>query len=260
MLQAFYTSATGMHAQEQLIDNTANNLANVNTTGFKKSQMEFADLVYDINKQPGVATADGQLSPIGLQIGSGVRAVGTTDIFSQGVLTETSSSTGLAIEGDGFFKVTLPDGSPAYTRDGSFKRNAEGLLTNGDGRLVEPNITIPAAATKISISTTGEVQVEVNGATSLAGQIELFRFANNAGLRHLGGNLYQATDASGQEIAGQLGVNGMGTVRQGYLEGSNVKVISELVSLITAQRAYEVNSKAIQAGDEMLSTASQIVR
>lgn len=260
MLKAFFTSATGMRAQELLIDNTANNLANVNTTGFKRSHVEFADLIYDVSKQPGAPTSDGQASPIGLQIGNGVRAVGTTNVFTQGVPTETGKKTNMAIMGDGFFKVTMPDGNPGYTRDGAFTRNSEGLLANGDGRLLEPQIQIPDDVQNITISKTGEVSYSENGASSTLGTIELFRFANPAGLQQLGGNIYQATEASGTEIAGTPGLEGMGWLQQGSLEGSNVQVVSEMVSLITAQRAYEINSRAIRAGDEMLSNTSQLVR
>lgn len=260
MLRAFFTSATGMRAQELLIDNTANNLANVNTTGFKRSHLEFADLIYDVSKLPGAPTSEGQTSPIGLQIGNGVRPVGTTNVFSQGVLTQDGVETHVAIEGDGFFRVTLPDGSPGYTRDGSFNRNGEGQIVNGDGRLIDPNITIPLGAEQVTISATGEVSYLENGLSTAAGQIELYRFANPNGLRQLGGNTYAATEASGTEIAGTAGSLGFGTLRQGFLEGSNVQVVSEMVSLITAQRAYEINSRAIRAGDEMLSNTAQIVR
>ena len=260
MLKAFFTSATGMRAQELLIDNTANNLANVNTTGFKRSHMEFADLIYDVTKLPGAPTSDGQTAPIGLQIGNGVRPVGTTNVFTQGVPTETGIPTHMSIEGDGFFRVTMPDGNPAYTRDGSFVLNADGLMVNGDGRLMEPNITIPNTAEEITIAATGEVSYLENGTISTAGTIQLYRFANLAGLRQLGGNLYAASEASGPEITGTAGSTGFGSLRQGSLEGSNVEVVSEMVSLITAQRAYEINSRAIRAGDEMLSTTSQIIR
>ena len=260
MLKAFYTSATGMRAQELLIDNTANNLANVNTTGFKRSHIEFADLLYDVSSVPGTPIANGQNTPIGVQIGNGVRPVGTTNVFTQGVPIETGIPTHLSIQGDGFFKVSMPDGGFGYTRDGSFVRNAEGTLVNGDGRPVEPGITIPPTAEKVMISGTGEVSFEEAGAISTVGNIQLFRFSNPAGLRQNGGNIYLATDASGAETAGSPGTTGYGTLRQGALEGSNVEVVSEMVSLITAQRAYEINSRAIRAGDEMLSTTSQIVR
>lgn len=260
MLKAFFTSATGMRAQELLIDNTANNLANVNTTGFKRSHMEFADLIYDASKQPGAPTADGRNSPIGLQIGNGVRPVGTTNVFTQGVPIETGVETHMAIEGDGFFKVTLADGTAGYTRDGSFQLDANGLMVNGDGLALDPNITIPSTAEQIQISQTGNVSYLENGIISDAGTINLVRFSNPAGLRQLGGNVYQLTEASGPEIQGTAGSIGYGTIRAGSLEGSNVEVVAEMVSLITAQRAYEINSRAIRAGDEMLSNTSQIVR
>ena len=260
MLKAFFTSATGMRAQERLIDNTANNLANVNTTAFKRSHMEFADLIYDVSRLPGAPTSQDQTAPIGMQVGNGVRPVGTTVVFTQGVPQETGNQTHMAINGDGFFKVTMPDGTFAYTRDGSFGLDAQGQLVNGDGRLLEPAITIPDTAQQITISATGQVSFLENGQLSEAGIIELYRFANPAGLRQNGGNLYLATAASGQEIAGTPGSTGFGELRQGYLEGSNVEVVAEMVSLITAQRAYEINSRAIRAGDEMLSNTSQIVR
>lgn len=260
MLKAFFSSATGMRAQELLIDNTANNLANVNTTGFKRAHMEFADLLYDTPSLPGAPIANGQNAPIGLQIGSGVRPVGTTKIFTTGVPIETGQETHMAIQGGGFFKVLLPDGSPAYTRDGSFVRNANGQLATGDGRFLDPPITIPPNAEKVEISSTGEISFTIGDNTQLAGNVELYRFSNPAGLRQLGGNLFSVTDASGAELPGNPGDTGYGSLRQGSIEGSNVEVVSEMVSLITAQRAYEINSRAIRAGDEMLSNTSQIVR
>ena len=260
MLKAFFTSATGMRAQELLIDNTANNLANVNSTGFKKNHMEFADLLYDATKLPGAPIANGQAAPIGLQIGSGVRPVGTTTMFGQGVPIESDSPLHMAIEGNGFFRVQLTDGSFAYSRDGSFHRNAEGTIVNGDGLALDPNIVVPTTADNITVSPSGEVSYTENGASSTAGTINLYRFSNREGLRQLGGNLYAATDASGPELIGTPGEDGYGKIRQNALEGSNVQVVAEMVSLITAQRAYEINSRAIRAGDEMLSNTSQIVR
>lgn len=260
MLKAFYTSATGMRAQELLIDNTANNLANVNTTGFKRSHMEFADLLYDVSSVPGAPIANGQNTPIGVQIGNGVRPVGTTNVFTQGVPTETGTETHMSIQGDGFFRVLMPDGGFGYTRDGSFSRNAEGTLVTSTGRPIDPGITIPPTAEKLMIAATGEVSFLEAGAISNVGNIQLFRFANPAGLRQNGGNIYLATEASGAETPGVPGTSGYGELRQGSLEGSNVEVVAEMVSLITAQRAYEINSRAIRAGDEMLSTTSQIVR
>ena len=262
MLKAFFTSATGMRAQEQLIDNTANNLANLNTTGFKRSHMEFADLIYDVSRNPGAATAAGQTAPIGLQIGNGVKATGTTSIFTQGADIRTGSPTHMAIQGEGFFKVTLPDGSFGYTRDGSFLPNANGELTNANGQLLEPSITIPQGAKDVTIAEDGTVSYVANGSTTatIAGQIQLARFPNPAGLKLIGGNLLVPTDSSGAEVLGTPGLQGVGLIRAGSLEGSNVEVVSELVSLITAQRAYEINSRAIRAGDEMLANTSQLVR
>ncbi|QDT10255.1 flagellar basal-body rod protein FlgG [Planctomycetes bacterium K23_9] len=259
MLKAFYSSATGMRAQELLIDNTANNLANVNTTGFKKKHINFADLIYDTSTPPGAASANGQIKPIGLQIGTGVRAVGTTSIFSQGSPQETGIDTHMAIEGDGFFKVQKGD-TVAYTRDGTFTTNDQGQVVNSDGYLLDPQITIPPTATDISISPNGVVSYRQNGVSTTGASIQLSRFANPAGLQNLGSNLFAETAASGAETLGEPGTDGYGQLRQRFIEGANVEVVSELVSLITAQRAYEINSRAIRAGDEMLSSASNLVR
>ncbi len=260
MLRAFYSSASGMRAQELLIDNTANNLANVNTTGFKKSHINFSDLIYDVRKEPGAAVGQGQIAPIGLQIGNGTRAVGTANSFTQGVATDTGSDSHVAIEGDGFFQVTTPSGEVRYTRDGSFNRNQLGELVTGDGFILSPSFTIPPEASEFSISSTGVVSYFDGTTNSEAGQIQIFRFPNPSGLKNLGGNTYQQNAASGDAIQGFAGDLGFGTLRQGALEGSNVEVVSELVNLITAQRAYEINSRAIRAGDEMLSTTGQLVR
>ena len=259
MLKAFFSSATGMRAQELMIDNTANNLANVNTTGFKRKHINFADLLYDTNTPPGAAASDGQIKPIGLQIGSGVRPVGTTGLFSQGTPTETGIDTHMAIEGDGFFKVTKGN-TTAYTRDGSFVLDDTGQMVNADGYILDPQITVPPQATNLAISANGVVSWVINGVSAVGPQIQLSRFANPAGLQNIGSNLYMETAASGPETLGIPGQEGNGQIRQQYVEGSNVEVVSELVSLITAQRAYEINSRAIRAGDEMLSSASDLVR
>lgn len=259
MLKSFYSSATGMRAQELLIDNTANNLANVNTAGFKKKQINFADLIYNTSTAPGAAAGDGQIKPIGLQIGSGVRAVGTTSIYTQGTPTQTGNKFDMAIEGDGFFKVTKGAVS-AYTRDGTFRQDDQGRLVTGDGYLLDPQVTIPDLATDISISSSGVISYNLSGSPTTDSTIQLARFANPAGLQNLGGNLYSESTASGPETLGQPGTDGYGQLQQFYVEGANVEVVSELVSLITAQRAYEINSRAIRAGDEMLSTASDLVR
>jgi flagellar basal-body rod protein FlgG len=261
MLKAFFTSATGMRAQEQLIDNTAHNLANVNTQGFKKSHIEFSDLLYQTTKSPGGATGQGQIAPVGIQLGNGVRTVSTTKIFTAGAPIETGVDTHMAIEGEGFFKVTLQNGEVRYTRDGAFQRDGNGNMVSSDGHAVEPPIQIPIEALNLTISNQGVVSyINQNGVTTELGTIQLFRFANPAGLTSMGSNLYQANDASGPEIAGNPGQDGFGSIRQDSLEGSNVEVVTELVALITAQRAYEINSRAIRAGDEMLSNTSQLVR
>lgn len=259
MLKAFFSSATGMRAQELLIDNTANNLANVNTTGFKAKKMNFADLIYDSISRPGATAGNGLVRPIGLEIGSGVRAVGTTSIYSQGTPTETEIATHMAIEGEGFFRV-LRGNQIAFTRDGTFTRNDQGQLVTGDGYLLDPAITIPQNATNIFVSQQGQISYLLDGTPTEGGQIQLSRFANPEGLQSIGNNLLLETQASGGEITATPGEDGLGLLRQGYVEGSNVEVVAELVSLITAQRAYEINSRAIRAGDEMLSTASDLVR
>jgi flagellar basal-body rod protein FlgG len=265
MLRGLYSSATGMRAQEMLIDNTANNLANVNTNGFKRSMLDFADLVYTTQTAAGSEVATGQITPTGLQLGSGVRAVGTNKVFAQGTLTPTENALDVAIEGGGFFKVTLPNGEFRYTRDGAFRTNAQGQLVTGDGFLVDGNVTIADGIdlNRVGIGIDGTVTGFAAGAGETAtnlGQIQLVRFPNPAGLSNEGGNLYAATPASGAEVAGIASTEGLGSLRQGHLEGSNVAVVSELISLITAQRAYEINAKAIKAGDEMLSTSAQIIR
>lgn len=262
MLRAFFSSATGMRAQELLIDNTANNLANVNTNGFKRSQLDFADLLYATHRPPGTEVAVGQNSPTGLQIGSGVRPVGTTKVFSMGVVQQTGNVTDVAIEGEGFFKILLPNGTERYTRDGSFRLDQTGRFVTGDGYVLEGNITKPedVAVQSVTIGVDGTVTAAQGDTVAQLGQIQLYRFTNPAGLSSEGGNLYAMTQASGTAIAGQPGSNGMGALRQSFLEKSNVEVVSELVSLITAQRAYEINARAIRAGDEMLSNTSQIVR
>lgn len=262
MLRALYTSATGMKAQEQVIDVTANNLANVNTNGFKRSQVDFADLIYVTNKQAGTEVVTGQQSPIPFQVGSGVRTVGTTKLFKPGTFEQTGNTFDVAIEGDGFFKIDLPTES-RYTRDGAFRLDSQGRLVTTDGYLVSGGITIPQGTdiSSIQIGEDGFINAILTGGTSqLIGQLQVVRFANPAGLSSEGGNLYKPTPASGLEIAGTPNQDGMGKLRQGFLERSNVEVVTELISLISAQRAYEINSRAVRAGDEMLSTTSDIVR
>jgi len=262
MIRALYTAASGMTAQQQNIDNVAHNLANVNTTGFKKSRVEFEDLVYDQTKVPGAPTSTTAEAPIGLETGLGVRAVATARDFSRGNLKSTSSPLDLAIEGDGFFQVQLPTGEIGYTRAGSFHLNGEGSLVTSEGYHVEPQISIPANATSISISKTGIVSVSVPGqsAAQQVGTIEVASFQNPAGLRAVGGNLFVTSTASGQPQVGAAGEEGRGTLQQGFTEDSNVSVVEEMVNMILGQRAYEANSRVIKAADEMLSQVNQIVR
>ncbi len=265
MLRALYTSATGMKAQEMRIDNTANNLANVNTTGFRRSAMDFADLIYTTYRQPGSTVADTQLSPTGLQIGNGVRVVATNKHFVQGTTEQTGNPLDAAIEGDGFFQVRLPNGELRYSRAGNFRIDSTGQLVNADGYLLDPPVTVNQGLdiSKITISVDGQVQGVQSGSSSIPvdlGQIQLFSFLNPAGLSSEGSNLFAETPASGVATQGIAGTPGYGLIRQASLESSNVEVVNELISLISAQRAYEINSRAIRAGDEMLSTSVQILR
>jgi flagellar basal-body rod protein FlgG len=254
-----------MKAQELTIDVTANNLANVNTNGFKRSQVDFADLLYLTTKQAGTEVVTGQQSPTGIQIGSGVRPVGTTKLFTPGSFEQTGNRTDIAIQGDGFFKVQLPNGEARYTRDGALRLDSNGQLVTGDGFFLDPNITIPDGIIPSSINigkdgTVTGIQTGSPDSVQTLGQIQLARFPNPAGLSSEGGNLYAPTPASGSEVLGTPGEDGLGTLLQSFLERSNVEVVTELVSLITAQRAYEINARAIRAGDEMLSVTSEIVR
>jgi flagellar basal-body rod protein FlgG len=254
-----------MKAQELMIDNTANNLANVNTNGFKRSHLDFADLLYTTLKQPGTDAASGQAVPAGLQIGSGVRATGTTKVFTPGTVEQTGNPLDISVEGDGFFAVQLPNQQTRYSRNGAFRLDANGQLVTADGFLLNPPVAIQNGVdlSKITIGADGTISGSLSGTPDSVvnlGQMQLARFSNPAGLSSEGGNLYAATPASGTAILSNPGQNGMGSLRQGALEGSNVEVVTELISLIAAQRAYEINSRAIRAGDEMLSTSADIVR
>ena len=261
MLPALYASATGMESQQLNLDVIANNLANVNTTGFKKSKIEFQDLLYQSTRTAGSEQGAGNQLPTGLQIGHGSRAVATSRIFTTGDLSNTGEDLDLAISGDGFFEVELPDGSPAFTRDGALKRASDGRIVTSDGLVVRSGFpSIPAGTTNIDISNTGEITAQTpTGAQSL-GRIALSRFNNPAGLVAQGGNLYKETTASGPAETGAPTEDGYGQIAQGYLELSNVKVVEEMVKLIMAQRAYEVNSKALQAADEMMQQSNNLRR
>ncbi len=259
MLRALYSSSAGMQSQQLNLDVIANNLANVNTTGFKKSKIEFQDLLYQTTRQAGADQGGGNLLPTGLQVGHGSRAVATSKIFTTGELTATGERLDVAIQGDGFFEVQLPDGTSAYTRDGAFKTSATGQVTTSDGLVVPGFQPIPAGTTAISVSPNGEVTTNgANGPSTF--RIPLVRFSNPSGLESAGRSLYKETPASGPAETGSAGENGFGELAQGYLEMSNVKVVEEMVNLIVAQRAYEVNSKAVQAADEMMQMSNTLRR
>src|SRR5712671_1655538 len=251
MIRALYTAASGMTAQQQNIDNVAHNLANVNTTGFKKARVEFEDLVYDQTRVPGAPTSATAEAPIGLETGLGVRAVATSRDVSRGNLKSTSSPLDLAIEGDGFFQVQLPTGDIGYTRAGSFHLNGEGALVTSDGYAVQPQMSIPSNATSISISKDGIVSVAIpaQAASQQVGTLEIASFQNPAGLRAAGGNLFLTSTASGEPQVGKAGEDGRGAIQQGFTEDSNVSVVEEMVNMILGQRAYEANSKVIKAAD-----------
>lgn len=258
MLRAFSTAATGMSAQQMMVDVTANNLANINTTGFKRSQIDFQDLLYVKMRESGAEVASGMKSPSGMEIGSGVRAASTVKVFTNGELVNTGKPLDIAITGDGFLQVSMPDGTTKYTRDGALQKGPDGQLVTTTGYSIEPAISIPADAMGVTIAPDGGVNVTTTSGTSTVGNVQLARFANPAGLSSEGNNLLAETEASGTAITGTPGQNGFGAIQAGFLEKSNVQMVTELVNLITAQRAYEVNSRAIKAGDEMLRNAIQI--
>ncbi|MDQ3003515.1 MAG: flagellar basal-body rod protein FlgG [Fibrobacterota bacterium] len=260
MIRSLYTSATGMKANQLYIDNISNNLANVNTTGFKKSKLEFQELLYQTIVEPGSGALDGAKSPAGLQLGLGVRSAANQRIFGQGNLQETKNSFDMAITGTGFLQVQLPSGEVGYTRDGSFKISNDGTLVTSSGFPLEPQISVPDGASDIQIDAQGRVMVFLSdsGTSEEIGQIELAKFLNEGGLKSLGNNLYQISPASGDPEAGTPGTNGLGTLAQGYLEASNVELVEEMVNMIVAQRAYEVSAKAIQTSDSMLQLANQL--
>ena len=261
MLRAFSTSATGMAAQQTLVDVIANNLANINTTGFKRSQVAFQDLLYITLTEPGTEVVSGTNTPTGLEIGSGVRPAASMKVFTNGSLDNTKRPLDIAISGDGFIKVSMPNGDIRYTRDGSLQINADGELVTTTGYSIEPAISISTDAVSVDIGKDGGVNVtDSAGTQSVVGTIELARFPNPAGLSSEGDNLFAETAASGTATTGTAGESGFGTIQSGFLEKSNVQMITELVNLITAQRSYETNSRAIRAGDEMLRQANQISR
>lgn len=263
MLRALYTAATGSQSQQFNIDVIANNVSNVNTTGYKKARAEFQDLLSQTYSAPGSLGSQGTTDPVGTQVGLGVKVAATQRIFLPGSVQQTGNPLDLAIQGDGFFQVQTDSGLVAYTRDGNLKRDASGTLVTSDGYPIQPNINIPNDATEIVIGLNGTVSVRQSGSTNLnqVGQLQLARFSNPAGLDSIGRNLYQLTPASGNPITGAAGQGDFAntTITQGFVEGSNVQIVEELINLITAQRAFEANSKVIQASDELLKTANNTV-
>jgi flagellar basal-body rod protein FlgG len=260
-MQALKTAATGMSSQQRRVDVISNNLANMSTTGYNARRAEFADLHYTQIARPGtISASDGTVLPTGVQLGLGVRPSAVSMELSQGSLSQTSGDLDLAIEGNGYFEVTLPSGISAYSRDGALKRSAEGLVVTSDGNAVVPDITIPDDVRSISINSSGEVygyfadQVDAE----LLGQFSLSNFSNSKGLEAIGGNLFLESEASGPPVTGTPGEDGIGTLRQGYLEDSSVDAVREITELIEAQRGYELNAKVITAADQMLSATSQV--
>jgi flagellar basal-body rod protein FlgG len=260
MIRSLYTAATGMIAQQTQIDTTSNNISNVNTIGYKKQRAEFADLMYQTMTYAGTSTSGTTVSPTGIEVGLGVRPTAIAKLFTQGNFKETGNALDMAITGNGFFQILLPDGTTGYTRNGSFKLDADGNVINSDGYQMIPQLTIPADATQITIGVDGMVSVLQAGATQTQqiGQIELANFINPAGLHSLGDNNFINTNASGDPIVSNPGLNGLGQTRQQFVEMSNVQLVEEMTDLITGQRAYEANSKAITTSDQMLQTVNAL--
>ncbi len=260
-MRALDIAATGMQAQQTNVEVISNNIANMTTNGYKRRRAEFQDLVYQNLRRVGSNSSDaGQVLPSGAQVGLGVKTAAIYTINDQGNLQQTGNSLDMAIQGNGFFQVTLPSGELAYTRDGSFGLSPQGQIVTADGYVVSPGITIPQGATTVTVNASGQVQATLSGqlAPQVVGQLQLAAFPNPAGLDAQGNNLFIATIASGTPVVATAGSPGMGTVQQGFVETSNVNVVSEITDLITAQRAYEMNSKVITAGDQMLSTLTNL--
>lgn len=264
MMRSLWTAASGMTGQQFNIDTISNNLSNVNTTGFKKSRAEFEDLLYQTNRMAGTPATEQTTVPTGIQVGHGAKVSASQKMFEQGSLENTGNVSDIAIQGEGFFRVMTLDGNYAYTRDGSFKIDSNGQLVTANGKRVMPEVTLPEnfVRNSLNISQDGRITVKVAGSDDPVevGQMELFRFTNPAGLKAIGQNLFKVTNASGDAIGGRPGFNGMGKTVQKFLETSNVSVVKEMVNMITAQRAYEMNSKSIQTSDTMLGIANNLKR
>lgn len=260
MLEALGTAASGMQAQQTNVQVIANNIANSSTTGFKRQMAQFQDLIYENQTRVGSASSEnGNLLPIGTQLGLGVRNSGIARITSQGTLTETDNQFDLALDGRGYFGVLLPNGETAYTRDGSFQLSDKGQIVTSDGYVVQPAITIAPTAKSVTVNQSGQViETDLNGKQQTVGQLQLYLFQNEPGLQAEGGNLFSETDASGNALQGLPSNPGYAAIRQGYVESSNVNVVTEMTSLIQAQRAYEMNSKVVEASDQMMQTTTQI--
>ncbi|MEM1453102.1 MAG: flagellar basal-body rod protein FlgG [Planctomycetota bacterium] len=261
MIRSLYTAASGMKAQQFQVDTIANNIANVNTSGFKKSRLSFRSLLYQTYREPGLPLANNQNDVTGLQIGSGTEVSGSRKMMLQGVLEATGGQRDLAVRGEGFFEVQLPNGETRYTRNGTFRQDFNGRLVTAEGYLLTDQVTVPPDTLGISVSNDGQVfALEENNLLTQIGTIRLHIFANPTGLKAMGGNYYAPTVSSGPPQQRQPGVQGAGAIEQGYLERSNVETVDELVALIVAQRNYEVNSRAIRVSDEMLQQVNQLVR
>jgi flagellar basal-body rod protein FlgG len=263
MIRSLFIAATGMEAQKLNMDVISNNLANVNTVGFKKSRADFQELLYQTLRTPGALSADGIQVPSGIQLGLGVKPVAVQKMFLQGDFVQTGNSLDMVIEGDGFFQVTMPDGTVAYTRSGAFKLDSNGKIVNSDGYPLEPSLTLPANTQSITVGSDGKITTMVAGnkTPTDVGQIQLARFINPGGLQAVGKSLFLPTASSGDPVTGNPGGSeGLGTINQGFIEMSNVNIVEEMVNMIITQRAYEINSKAVQAADEMLQVANNVKR
>lgn len=260
MIRSLWIAKTGLDAQQTQLDVTANNLANVSTNGYKRARAVFEDLLYQTLRQPGASSSAQTQIPSGLQIGTGVRPVSTNRNFTQGNLTQTGNSLDIAIQGEGFFQIQLPDGTLGYSRDGAFQKDSQGQIVTSNGYPVSPALTIPSNALSISVGTDGVITVLQSGSATpvQVGQIQLANFVNVGGLQSMGQNLFLETASSGTATPNTPGTNGVGLLNQGYVETSNVNVVEELVNMITTQRAYEINSRAIQTSDQMLARLTQL--
>ena len=260
-MRSLWTATSGMSAQNLNMDVIANNLANVSTSGFKKSRADFQDLLYQIMKVPGSPTSADTKSPTGIQVGLGVKPAAITKVFTEGDIVQTQNTLDVAIEGAGFFQVSMPDGNTAYTRAGNLKLDGEGRITTSDGYPIQPEIVIPEDAREVTISEAGVVSAIVGSDTTSTelGNIDLADFVNGAGLGAIGRNLFRETEASGAALVGTPGSNGIGTLLQGYVENSNVNLVEEMTHMITSQRAFEINSKVITTSDEMMQTVTNMV-